>query len=211
MSLAAVMFYYAVLVYSMEMWGRHHQPPSLGDEAQREAQKDSAEWADRFHVPDSGAPVADVKAYLDFVGESGANGGMIHNYINSGLADLTQALMGVSGLSLRVGELDRMQIALGRYVDSLRAHPRWSLDPNRVRPAMLMAVDIMRSLNLPYDDALLGRIAKAREAAESLEFNQTTIWQRGKVQEFFIQSGYALVLMKRRARDGLGGRTAPAP
>jgi hypothetical protein len=207
MSLAAVMFYYAVLVYSMEMWGRHHPPPSL----EAEAQKDSAEWVDRFHVPDSGAPVSDVKAYLDFVSESGSNGGMIHNYINFGLAHLTRALMGVSGLSLRVGDVDRMQIALGRYVDSLQAHPRWSLDPNRVKPAMLMAVELMGSLNLPYDDATLARIAKAKEAAESLESGQTTLWQRGKIQDFFIQSGYALVLMKQRAREGFGGRTAPTP
>jgi hypothetical protein len=77
----------------------------------------------------------------------------------------------------------------------------------------------MGSLNIPYDQATRDRIQKAHEAADSLETGQSTLWQRGKVQDFFIQSGYALVMMKERALSGEpgtrngagnGGKTAPS-
>lgn len=198
MSLAAVLISAAVFVFSMEMWGRKHPPESLAALAAAQASKDSAEWVDRYAIPDSGAFLPAVGTYLEFVAES-PHGGLIHNYVNNGFRHLTRAIMGVSGLNLRVGTVERMQIAMGRYVDSLQAHPRWTLDPGRVRPAMLMAVEIMGSLNIPYDEATRNRIRKAREAANALESGKSTLWQRSKVQDFFIQSGYALVMMKERA------------
>jgi hypothetical protein len=198
MSLAAVLISAAVFVFSMEMWGRKHPPESLAALAAAQAAKDSAEWVDRYAIPDSGASLPAVGDYLQFVADS-PHGGLIHNYVNNGLRHLTRAIMGVSALNLRVGTVERMQIALGRYVDSLQAHPRWTLDPGRVRPAMAMAVEIMGSLNITYDEATRNRIRKAQEAADSLESGQSTLWQRSKVQDFFIQSGYALVMMKERA------------
>jgi hypothetical protein len=203
----------------MEMWGRKHPPESLAALAAAQASKDSAEWVDRYAIPDSGAFLPAVGDYLQFVADS-PHGGLIHNYVNNGLRHLTRAIMGVSSLNLRVGTVERMQISLGRYVDSLQAHPRWTLDPGRVRPAMLMAVEIMGSLNIPYDEATRNRIRKAQEAADSLESGQSTLWQRAKVQDFFIQSGYALVMMKERAvanaprspfGPASGGNTAPSP
>jgi hypothetical protein len=98
-----------------------------------------------------------------------------------------------------------MQLVLSGYVDSLRAHPRWALDPDRVRPAMLMAAEIMGNLSLPYDEATRSRIRQAQEAAYSLENGTSTLWPRAKIQDFFIQSGIALVLMKERAFAGLEG------
>ena len=219
MSLAAVLISAAVFVFSMEMWGRKHPPESLAALATAQASKDSAEWVDRYAIPDSGAFLPAVGDYLQFVADS-PHGGLIHNYVNNGFRHLTRAIMGVSALNLRVGTVERMQISLGRYVDSLQAHPRWALDPGRVRPAMLMAVEIMGSLNIPYDEATRNRIRKAQEAADSLESGQSTLWQRAKVQDFFIQSGYALVMMKERAVANApgspvdptsGGNTAPPP
>ncbi|GEM_PF-2070180 len=213
MSVAAVLISAAAFIFSLELWGRKHPPESLAALAAKAA-KDSVEYFDRFVVPDSGAFLPQVGTYLEFVAAS-PHGGLIHNYVNQGFRDLARAIMGISGLSLRVGTVDRMEIALGRYVDSLQAHPRWTLDPGRVRPAMLMAVEIMGSLNLPYDEATKTRIRKAQAAADSLESGQSTLWQRSKVQDFFIQSGYALVLMKERALIGSagglqpGGKTAP--
>jgi hypothetical protein len=219
MSLAAVLISAAVFVFSMEMWGRKHPPESLAALATAQAAKDSAEWVDRYAIPDSGAFLPAVGTYLQFVADS-PHGGLIHNYVNNGFHHLTRAIMGVSALNLRVGTVERMQIAMGRYVDSLQAHPRWTLDPGRVRPAMLMAVEIMGSLNIPYDEATRNRIRKAQEAADSLESGQSTLWQRAKVQDFFIQSGYALVMMKERAVAHApqapggapgGGNMAPPP
>ncbi|MDB5103231.1 MAG: hypothetical protein JWP91_920 [Fibrobacteres bacterium] len=214
MSLTAVMLSFFTMVFSMEMWSRKHPPESLAAMAAAAAAKDSAEWVDRYAIPDSGAWLPEVGTYLTFVAES-PHGGLIHNYVNNGFRHLTRAIMGVSNLNLRVGTVERMQISLGRYVDSLQAHPRWTLDPGKVRPAMLMAVEIMGSLNIPYDEATRDRIRKAQEAADSLESGQSTLWQRSKVQDFFIQSGYALVLMKERAVSVSprppedGGKTAP--
>jgi hypothetical protein len=179
-----------------------------------QAAKDSAEWIDRYAIPDTGAFLPEVGGYLEFVAES-PHGGLIHNYVNNGFRHLTRAIMGISSRNLRIGTVERMELSLGRYVDSLQAHPRWTLDPGRVRPAMLMAVEIMGSLNLPYDEATRDRIQKAAAAADSLESGQSTLWQRGKVQDFFIQSGYALVQMKERALLGTGtrggGKSAPSP
>jgi hypothetical protein len=114
-------------------------------------------------------------------------------------------------MNVRLGPVDRMQIAMAKYIDTLQAHPRWALDPNRVRPAMLMAVEIMGTLTPPFDEAAKARIRKAEEAAQSLENGTSTLWQRSKVQDFFIQSGIALVLMKERAFSGIGGNVAPGP
>lgn len=205
MSLAAVLISAAIFVFSMGMWERKHPPESLAAMAAAQAAADSAEWVDRYAIPDTGAFLPAVGSYLQFVAES-PHGGLIHNYVNNGFRHLTRALMGLSALNLRVGTVERMQIAMGRYVDSLQAHPRWTLDPGRVRPAMLMAVEIMGSLNIPYDEATRDRIRKAREAADALKSGQSTLWQRSKVQDFFIQSGYALVMMKERAVAG-----APLP
>lgn len=203
MSLAAVFLAYAVMVFSMEMWARKHPPANLADIAAAQAAKDSAEFVDRFAIADSGRFVPAVGDFLDFVAVSGSQGGLIHNYINNGMHRLMRAIMSVSDLNVRVGMVDRMQLAMARYVDTLQAHPRWALDPKRVRPAMLMAVEVMGNLNLPYDEATRARIKKAEEAALSLENGTATIWQRSRVQDFFIQSGIALVLMKERALSGL--------
>jgi hypothetical protein len=204
---AAVLISALTLVFSMEMWTRRHPPESLAAMA---AAQDSAQWVDRFAIPDSGAALPAVSAYLDFVAES-PHGGLIHNYVNNGFRYLTRAIIGVSGLNLRLDNVDRMQIVMGKYVDSLQVHPRWTLDPGRVRPAMLMAVEIMGSLNLPYDEATRSRIAKAGQAARALDPGVSTLWQRAKVQEFFIQSGLALVMMKERAVSGARGNAPAAP
>jgi hypothetical protein len=211
LSLAAVFLAYAVMVFTMEMWARKHPPANLAEIAAAQAAQDSAEWVDRFNIPDTGKFMPAVGSYLDFVAVSGSQGGLIHNYVNNGMHHLMRAIMSVSELNVRVGPVDRMQIAMARYVDTLQSHPRWALDPNRVRPAMLMAVEIMGSLNLPYDEATRARIKKAEEAALSLETGTSTLWQRSKVQDFFIQSGIALVLMKERALSGFGGNLTPPP
>ncbi len=211
MSLAAVFLAYAAMVFSMELWARKHPPANLADIAAAQAAKDSAEFVDRFAIADSGRFVPAVGDFLDFVAVSGSQGGLIHNYVNNGMHRLMRAIMSVSELNLRVGPVDRMQLSMARYVDTLQSHPRWALDPNRVRPAMLMAVDVMGSLNLPYDAATRGRIKKAEEAALAMESGASTLWQRSKVQDFFIQSGIALVMMKERAIAGLEGASAPAP
>ena len=208
MSVAAVLISAALFVFGVEFWKRKHPSESLEAQAALAA-KDSSEWVDRFAIPDSGAFVPAVDAYLGFVAES-PHGGLIHNYVNNGMHHLTHAIMGVSGLNLRVGTVDRMQIALGRYVDSLQAQPRRTLDPGRVRPAMLMALEIMGSLNIPYDDATRAQIRKAEAAAWGLESGRSTLWQRSKVQDFFIQSGFALVMMKNRAISGYGAKTNPS-
>jgi hypothetical protein len=210
LSLAAVLLAYAAMVFSMEMWARKHPPANLEILA-AQAAMDSAEWVDRFAIPDSGKDIPAVGKYLDFVAVSGSQGGLIHNYVNNGMHHLMRAIMSVSELNIRVGPVDRMQIAMAKYVDTLQSHPRWALDPNRVRPAMLMAVELMGSMNLPYDEATRARIRKAEEAAQSLENGTSTLWQRSKVQDFFIQSGIALVLMKERAFSGFGGNVAPTP
>lgn len=206
MSLAALLFSAAAFVFSLEMWHRKHPPASLESQA-----ADTAQWIDRFAIPDSGAALPAVGAYLDFVAESGSRGGLIHNYVNHGMRQLTRALLSVSGLNLRVGTVERMHIALGRYVDSLQAHPRWALDPGRVRPAMLMAVEIMRSLGVPQDELLSERIGLAEKSALSLEADKSTLWQRSKIQDFFIHSGQALVLVKVKALAGTGGPAKAAP
>jgi hypothetical protein len=211
LSLAAVFLAYAVMVFSMEMWARKHPPASLADIAAAQAAKDSADFVDRFSIPDSGRFVPAVGDFLDFVAVSGSQGGLIHNYINTGMHRLMRAIMSVSDLNVRVGMVDRMQLIMARAVDTLQAHPRWALDPNRVRPIMQMAVEVMGSLNLPYDEATRARIKKAEEAALSLENGTSTLWQRSKVQDFFIQSGIALVLMKERALSSLEGAPPPSP
>jgi hypothetical protein len=204
---AAVLISALTFVFTMEMWSRKHPPESLAAMA---AAQDSAQWVDRFAIADSGATLPAVSTYLQFVAES-PHGGLIHNYVNNGFRYLTRAILGISGLNLRLDNVDRMQIVMGKYVDSLQIHPRWTLDPGRVRPAMLMAVEIMGSLNLPYDEATRARIAKAEEAARSLDPGVSTLWQRAKVQEFFIQSGLALVMMKERAISGARGNAPTAP
>ena len=209
MSLAAVFLAYACMVFSMEMWARKHPPANLAAIAAAQAAKDSAEFVDRFAIPDSGRFVPAVGDFLDFVAVSGSQGGLIHNYINNGMHRLMRAIMSVSELNLRVGPVDRMQLAMARYVDTLQAQPLWALDPGRVRPAMFMAVEVMGSLNLPYDGATRARIRKAEEAALAMESGTATLWQRSTVQDFFIQSGIALVLMKERAFAGLEGATGP--
>jgi hypothetical protein len=208
LSLAAVFLAYAAMVFSMELWARKHPPANLADIAAAQAARDSAEFVDRFAIPDSGRFVPAVGDFLDFVAVSGSQGGLIHNYVNNGMHRLMRAIMSVSELNVRVGPVDRMQLAMARYVDTLQAHPRWSLDPNRVRPAMLMAIEVMGSLNLPYDEATRKRIRKAEEAALAMENGTSTLWQRSKVQDFFIQSGIALVMMKERAFAGQEGAAA---
>lgn len=206
MSLAALLLSAAAFVFSMEMWHRKHPPASLEAHA-----ADTAQWVDRFAIQDSGTTLPAVGAYLDFVAASGSNGGLIHNYVNQGMRRLTRALMAVSGLHLRVGTVDRMHIALGRYVDSLQTHPRWALDPGRVRPAMLMAVEIMRSLGVPHDESLGERVRLAEKAAMSLEADKSTLWQRSRIQDFFIHSGQALVLVKVKALAGTGAAAETPP
>lgn len=188
----------ALFLYVMEMWARTHPDPAL---LQAQA-ADTVVFVDRFEVRDSGAPVPQVDRYLGFVAQSGSNGGLIHNYINRGLRILNQALWGVSNLNVKVGETDRMQHALGRYIDSLEAHPRWSLDPNKVVPAFLMSLEIMESQNVSLDADTRRKILRARESALSLLKGPSTMWQRGKVQDFFIRAGIALVAVKGRAGQG---------
>ena len=207
MSVAAVLISAFAFVFSMEMWARKHPPESMAALAEQSA-KDSAEWVDRFAIPDSGATVPAVGTYLDFVAES-PHGGLIHNYVNQGMHHLMRAIMGVSNLSLRVsyGGAD------ANRPGALRGQPPGpsplDLGPwAGVRPAMLMAVEMMGPLNLPYDEATRERIRKAQEAAEALVPGQSTLWQRARVQEFFIQSGLALVMMKDRA-VGANGIRAP--
>lgn len=191
----------ALFLYVMEMWARTHPDPAL----LKSAPVDTVVWVDRFEVRDSGAAVPQVERYIAFVAQSGSNGGLIHNYINRGLRILNQALWGVSGLNVKVGETDRMQHTLSRYIDSLEAHPRWSLDPGKVVPACLMALEIMESQNTAYDADVRRKIQRARESALALLKGPSTMWQRGKVQDFFIRAGVALVAVKSRA-----GRPAEA-
>lgn len=185
----------ALFLYVMEMWGRAHPDPAL----LRGAPADTVEWVDRFEVRESGAAVPAVERYIAFVAQSGSNGGLIHNYINRGLRILNHALWGVSGLNVRVGETDRMQHALSRYIDSLETHPRRALDPGKVVPALLMACEIMESQNASYDADTRKKIEKAREAALALSKGPSTMWQRAKVQDFFIRAGIALVAVKAKA------------
>jgi len=82
-----------------------------------------------------------------------------------------------------------MEIALGRY----NGQPTEPIpaDPGSRAGASgrsFMALEIVGSLNLPYDDTRT-RIPEAGEAADSLGSGQSTVWQRS-VQDFFIQSGY---------------------
>lgn len=188
----------ALFLYVMEMWARTHPDPAL----MRGAPADTVEWVDRFEVVDSGAAIPSVERYIAFVAQSGSNGGLIHNYINRGLRILNHAMWGVSGLNVRVGETDRMQHALSRYIDSLEAHPRSALDPRKVVPAFLMALEIMESQNASYDADTKRKIDKARESALSLLKGPSTLWQRGRVQDFFIRAGIALVAVKSRASQG---------
>lgn len=192
----------ALFLYVMEMWARTHPDPALLKAAQA---ADTAAYVDRFEVRDSGASVAQVDRYLAFVAQSGSAGGLIHNYINRGLRMLNQALWGVSGLNVKIGETDRMQHALSRYIDSLDSHPRWSLDPNRVVPAFLMSLEIMESQNASLDADTRRKIQRAREAALGLLKGPSTLWQRGKVQDFFIRAGIALVAVKSRAGQPAAG------
>ena len=185
----------ALFLYVMEMWARTHPDPAL----MRGAPVDTVEFVDRFEVVDTGMAVPSVERYIAFVGQSGSSGGLIHNYINRGLRILNQALWGVSGLNVRVGETDRMQHSLSRYIDSLEAHPRWALDPRKVVPAFLMALEIMENQNASYDTETKRKIEKARESALSLLKGPSTMWQRGRVQDFFIRAGIALVAVKTRA------------
>lgn len=185
----------ALFLYVMEMWARTHPDPAL----LKGAPVDTVVWVDRFEVHDSGAAVPSVERYIDFVAQSGSNGGLIHNYINRGLRILNQAQWGVSNLSVKVGETDRMQQVLSRYIDSLEAHPRWSLDPHRVVPGFLMALEIMESQNVAHDAETRRKIQRARDAALSLLQGPSTLWQRARVQDFFIRAGIALVAVKNRA------------
>ncbi len=201
MSLAALLIGFAALVFSLDMWSKAHPLHSRGPLATQ----DSLEFADRFLVDDTGAAIPAVTKYLEFVAESGSQGGLIHNYINQGLRQLTLALQGIEGLNLRVSTVDRMQRALAVYDDSLQAHPRWALDPARVRPAMLIIVEIMGSLNLRYDGAARASIKKAGQAALEIDSDRSTLSQRAKIQDFFIFSGQAVVCLKQRALAGIGG------
>lgn len=186
----------ALFLYVMEMWARNHPDPALLKKA---AAADTVVWVDRFEVRDSGAALPQVDRYLAFVAQSGSNGGLIHNYINRGLRFLNQALWSVSSLNVKVGETDRMQHALSRYVDSLEAHPRWALDPGKVVPGFLMALEIMESQNASHDAETRRKIQRARDAALALYQGPSTMWQRARVQDFFIRAGIALVAVKTRA------------
>lgn len=197
----------ALFLYVVEMWARNHPD---ADQA-RAAQADTVEWVDRFEVPDSGAELPEVRRYLAFVAQSGSNGGLIHNYINRGLRLLNHALWGVSGMQVKVGETDRMQHALARYIDTLEASPRRSLDPYKVVPAFLMTLEIMDSHNSSGDAEVRRRIRAAREAALSLYKGPSTLWQRAKVQEFFIRAGIALVALKADKAGSAGKRPAGGP
>jgi hypothetical protein len=182
----------ALFLYVMEMWSRTHPDPAQA----RAAQADTVEWVDRFEVPDSGAELPEVRRYLAFVAQSGSSGGLIHNYINRGLRLLNHALWGVSGMQVKVGETDRMQHVLARYIDTLEAAPRRSLDPYKVVPAFLMALEIMDAQNADGDPEVRRKVQAAREAALVLYKGPSTLWQRAKVQEFFIRAGIALVALK---------------
>lgn len=201
MSVAAILLGGALFLYVMEMWARKH--PKASPHAAPAAVEDTA-WVDRFAVIDTGLEVPAVRRYLDFVAQSGSNGGLIHNYVNRGFHLMTLGLRGVTDLNLRVSPLERMQVSLERYVDSLQSHPRWALDPTRVKPAMLMTVEIMESMNVRQDPKTLALIARAKEAALALPEGMSTLWQRPKVQDFFIRAGVALVALKDRASAGRG-------
>lgn len=186
----------ALFLYVMEMWARTtHPDPALA----RVATVDTVEWVDRFEVRDSGTRLPEVDRYLAFVAQSGSAGGLIHNYINRGLRLLNQGAWGVSGLTIRVGETDRMQHALSRYIDSLEAHPRWALDPRKTVPAMLMAVEVLEGQSIPHTPDTKRKITWARESALAILSGPSTLWQRAKVQEFFIRAGVALVAVKTAA------------
>jgi hypothetical protein len=192
---------------SMEMWSRAHPPdPVAGG-----LSASQRELPDRFIVADSGLEVAAVSRYLDFVAASGSHGGLIHNYVDRGLRLLTLSILGVSTLRLRVGTVDKMQRTLALYVDSLQSHPRWALDPERVRPAFLMAAEIMGSLNLPYDEEARTRIRKVDKAIQALEPGRSTLWQRSKIQDIFIFSAQALVKLKERSSPAYGAIAPPPP
>lgn len=197
----------ALFLYVMEMWNRTHPDPALA----RASQADTVEWVDRFEVPDSGAEMPEVRRYLAFVAQSGSNGGLIHNYINRGLRLLNHALWGVSGMQVKVGETDRMQHVLARYIDTLEAAPRRSLDPYKVVPAFLMTLEIMDEHNAGGDAEVRRRIQAAREAALALYQGPSTLWQRAKVQEFFIRAGIALVALKVDKASPRGQESPEAP
>jgi hypothetical protein len=197
MSVAAFLLGGALFLYVMEMWARKH-PSARSAPGAPAAQEDSS-WVDRFAVIDTGVPIPAVTRYRDFVAQSGSNGGLIHNYVNRGLRLLSLGLRGVSDLNLRLSPLERMQASLDRYVDTLQAHPRWALDPKRVRPAMLMSLEIMASLNVRQDPRTRALIDRARESAMVLPNDVSTLWQRHRVQEFFIRAAAALVAVKEKA------------
>jgi hypothetical protein len=185
----------ALFLYVMEMWARTHPDASQ----LKGAPADTVIWVDRFEVKDSGAAIPSVERYIDFVAQSGSNGGLIHNYINRGLRIYNQALWGVGNLNIKQAETDRMQQALARYIDTLEAHPRWALDPHKVVPAMLMTLEILESQDRTHDAETRRKIQRAREAALSLLQGPSTLWQRARVQDFFIRAGIALVAVKNRA------------
>ena len=202
MSVAAWLLGGALCLFVLEMWGRKHPPA-------KPAQKtEETVFVDRFLVADSGLDLPAVSRYLDFVAHSGSSGGLIHNYVNKGLKLLALGLRGVSDLNLRIGTVEKMQSALERYADSLAAHPRQGLDPGKVRPAFLMAADIMTAMNSRRDSASQARIAGARAAALAIPQDTTLLRQRAKVQDFFIRAGEALVILKERA--AAGPKRAPA-
>jgi hypothetical protein len=114
---------------------------------------------------------------------------------------------------VKVGETDRMQHVLARYIDTLEAAPRRSLDPYKVVPAFLMALEIMDEHNAGGggDAEVRRRIQAAREAALALYQGPSTLWQRAKVQEFFIRAGIALVALKVDRAAPRGRESPEAP
>lgn len=185
----------ALFLYVMEMWARTHPDASQLNGAAA----DTVVWVDRFEIVDSGEALPAVDRYLDFVAQSGSAGGLIHNYINRGLRLYNQALWGVGNLNIKQAETDRMQQALARYIDTLEAQPRRALDPHKVVPAMLMTLEILHSQDRAPDAETRRKIQRARESALSLLQGPSTLWQRARVQDFFIRAGIALVAVKSRA------------
>lgn len=161
---------------------------------------------------DSSRAVPSLDRFLEFVEASKTSGGLIHNYINDGLHHLALALRGISDLNaLRISPLEKMHVAMLRYADSLQADPLAALQVSRVRPAFLMAVEIMGTLNMEYDSDSRGCIRHAREAVDGLIESESTLHQRLQVQEFFFRTSRALLVLKAKAESGPEGYPSAPP
>lgn len=143
-----------------------------------------------------------IAAYLHFAhNDDMVDMGQHHHYTNQGLHHLVDALHLVNARKGGGDAVAQKLTVITMESDKLMQDQDSELHAGMMRNAFIMSSEVMASLQQKFYPGLEGKVANARQAAESMDSNKPALDQQSKIKSFFEKSADVLEEMGNDIKD----------